>query len=78
MGIQEETMTRPAYISSLVVTEIESNPGITNRELAKLLDVSTVYVSLITKRLSERGDIAYTINSDHIKEFYVNVNESSD
>lgn len=73
MGIQEEqTMTRPAFISSLVITEIEANPGITNKELAKLLDVSTVYISLLTKKLSETGDIAYTINTDHIKEFYIN------
>ena len=41
-------------------------------ELAKLLDVSTVYISLLTKKLSETGDIAYTINADHIKEFYIN------
>ena len=73
MGIQEEqTMTRPAFISSLVITEIEANPGITNKELAKLLDVSTVYISLLTKKLSETGEIAYTINTDHIKEFYIN------
>lgn len=73
MGIQEEqTMTRPAFISSLVITEIEANPGITNKELAKLLDVSTVYISLLTKKLSETGDITYTINADHIKEFYIN------
>lgn len=78
MGIQEEqTMTRPAFISSLVITEIEANPGITNKELAKLLDVSTVYISLLTKKLSETGDIAYTINADHIKEFYINDKSNS-
>ena len=68
---QVNDMTRPAYLKDILIEEIKQNPHITNRELAKILNVGTVYVSLLTKKLTDEGLITFSLNDNHVKEFEI-------
>ena len=69
-------MTRPAYLRDILIEEIKQNPHITNRELAKILNVGTVYVSLLTKKLTDEGLITFSLNDNHVKEFEIRQTEN--